>query len=117
MTRRKRPHRTIEHSLVARMGVSSREWACELRRCGLRARAMARGRPAGRLAGVLGFEYEHLHRQVGVLTIGAHERRDLATGQLLDRIDELRLHAVLPAQPRLANLVPLARLEQRLLGR
>jgi hypothetical protein len=53
-------------------------------------------------------EHEQLYGEVRVLMAGVHERLDVSAGQLLDLVDESHLHAVLPALPGLANLVPLA---------
>src|SRR6266480_2240830 len=68
------------------------------------------------LSGSLGLEDEELDGEVGGLAVGAHERRDLTSGQPLDQLDEPLLHAVLPDLPSPADLVPLAILEQRLLA-
>jgi hypothetical protein len=57
-----------------------------------------------------------LDAEVGVLAIGAQERRDGAVGESFDGVDEADLHAVLPREPGLADVVPLAGLEERSLA-
>jgi hypothetical protein len=58
-------------------------------------------------------QQEELDGDVGVLVVGAHEGLDGASGEPLDGLDEARFHAVLPDEPGVADVVPLAGFEQR----